>query len=134
MAFAAIGASTMARLIGAGVSWLPAVLIGGLVAMAMGAIVAIPTIRLSGIYLAIATFGFGIALQNLFYGTFLVFGGADRLYSPRPHLGPLHLDSDTGCYYVVLAGVLLCCIPRRSGTPEPARAPLAGHGGLSCRT
>jgi branched-subunit amino acid ABC-type transport system permease component len=110
MAFAAVGASTTARLMGAGLSWLPALLLGGLVAMAVGGIVAVPAIRLSGIYLAIATFGFGVALQNLFYGTFLVFGGAYRLHSPRPHLSVLHLDSDTGYYYVALAGAVLCCL------------------------
>jgi branched-subunit amino acid ABC-type transport system permease component len=110
MAFAAIGASTTARLIGAGVPWLPALVFGGVVAMAVGALVAVPAIRLSGIYLAIATFGFGVILQNLFYGTFVVFGGAYRLHSPRPHLGLLHLETDTGYYYVVLIGAVLCCL------------------------
>jgi branched-subunit amino acid ABC-type transport system permease component len=110
MAFAAVGASTTARLIGAGLPWLPGLLLGGVVAMAVGALVAVPAIRLSGIYLAIATFGFGVVLQNLFYGTFLVFGGAYRLHSPRPHLGLLHLDTDAGYYYVVLAGSVLCCL------------------------
>ena len=44
--------------------WLPAVLIAGLVAMPVGAIVAIPAIRLSGLFLALATLGFGIMVRT----------------------------------------------------------------------
>lgn len=62
-AFLAIGTTTMAHLNSAGVPWLPALVLAGLAAVPVGALVAIPAIRLSGIYLALATLGFGIFMQ-----------------------------------------------------------------------
>ena len=41
----------------------------GLGLVPVGALVAIPAIRLSGLFLALATFGFGILAQNLLFGT-----------------------------------------------------------------
>jgi branched-subunit amino acid ABC-type transport system permease component len=108
IAFAAVGASTAARAVGAGFPWPLAVLIGGLVAIPIGALLAIPAIRLSGIYLAIATFGFGLVIQRLFYSSMFMFGGTFAIRSPRPHLGGLHTDTDVGYYHVVLAVTVAC--------------------------
>jgi hypothetical protein len=61
VAFTAIGAAAFSHLtVGSGVPWLLALLLAGLIAVPIGAILAIPSIRLSGLYLALATFGFGI--------------------------------------------------------------------------
>ena len=109
IAFAAVGAATAARAAGAGFPWPLAVLIGGLVAVPIGALLAIPAIRLSGVYLAIATFGFGLVMQRLFYPSILMFGGTFAVRSPRPHLGGLHTDTDVGYYHVVLAATVACC-------------------------
>ena len=108
MAFAAVGATTAARAVDAGVPFLLAVILGGLVAVPIGALLAVPAIRLSGVYLAIATFGFGLLVQRLFYPSFLMFGGDYFLSSARPKLGGLRVDTDTGYYYVVLAGAVAC--------------------------
>ena len=67
LGFAALGAATTGHMLNNGVPWLLAILIGGLVTIPAGAIVSIPAIRLSGIYVAIATFGFGILLQQILY-------------------------------------------------------------------
>src|SRR5207253_9485874 len=109
IAFAAVGASTAARAVSVGVPWPLAVLLGGLVAIPIGALLAIPAIRLSGIYLAIATFGFGLVIQRLFYSSFLMFGGTFAIRAPRPHLDALHTNSDIGYYHVVLAVTIACC-------------------------
>ncbi|HYT39763.1 MAG TPA: ABC transporter permease [Acidimicrobiia bacterium] len=109
IAFAAVGASTAARAVGAGFPWPLALLVGGLVAVPIGALLAIPAIRLSGVYLAIATFGFGLVMQRLFYASALLFGGSFALRSPRPKLGWLHTNTDVGYYYVVL-GVVVACL------------------------
>jgi branched-subunit amino acid ABC-type transport system permease component len=109
IAFAAVGAATAARAAGAGFPWPLAVLIGGLVAVPIVALLAIPAIRLSGVYLAIATFGFGLVMQRLFYASILMFGGTFAIRSPRPHLGGLHTDTDVGYYHVVLAVTVACC-------------------------
>jgi ABC-type branched-subunit amino acid transport system ATPase component/branched-subunit amino acid ABC-type transport system permease component len=99
--FAAIGAAAFSKLQQAGVPWLPALAVAGLVAVPIGAVLAIPAIRRSGLYLALATFGFGILVENLFYNTNLMFGslGTGSNIS-RP--GIPALSGSTGYYYVVL--------------------------------
>jgi ABC-type branched-subunit amino acid transport system permease subunit len=72
--------------------------------------VAIPAIRLSGVYLAIATFGFGLVVQRIFYSSFLMFGGTFAVRAPRPRLDALHTHTDVGYYHVVLAITVACCV------------------------
>jgi ABC-type branched-subunit amino acid transport system ATPase component/ABC-type branched-subunit amino acid transport system permease subunit len=112
MGFAAIGAVAFSRLaLQAGVPWLPALLISGLVAVPIGALLAIPAIRLSGLYLALATFGFGLVLSDMFYQSSLMFTvTATGIAVPMPHLSWLHVDTPTGFYYVVLVATVLSAI------------------------
>ncbi len=96
LGFAAIGATVSGKLMTLGffgwipligdktASWPVAVLIGGLVAVPFGAVVAIPAIRLAGIYVAIATFGFGILLQQAFYLAPVMFDNGALVQHPRP--------------------------------------------------
>jgi ABC-type branched-subunit amino acid transport system permease subunit len=105
-AFAAVGASSFSHFAhGAGIPWLPALLLAGLVAVPVGALVAIPAIRLSGLYLALATFGFGVLLQQLVYRTRFMFGRSGPLSVPRPSAA----DGDIAFYYVVLVVAVLAC-------------------------
>jgi ABC-type branched-subunit amino acid transport system ATPase component/branched-subunit amino acid ABC-type transport system permease component len=109
-AFAAIGASTMAHFTSAGLPWLVALLLAALVAVPIGAFIAIPAIRLSGVFLALATLGFGILLEQMIYTQGWMFGpSSNGLPTPRPSLniGAVHLASDTGMYFVVLAFVVV---------------------------
>lgn len=100
--FAALGATTFAHLTtGAGVPWLLALLLAGLAVVPLGIAVAGPAIRLSGVYLALATFGLAILLERMVYPSSLMFGSAGTLNAPRP--GVLGLDDDTRFYYLVLA-------------------------------
>jgi branched-subunit amino acid ABC-type transport system permease component len=108
MAFAAVGATAAARAVGAGIPFPLAVLLGGLVAIPIGALLAIPAIRLSGVYLAIATFGFGLLVQRLFFPSFLMFGKDNYVVAPRPKLGGLAVGTDTGYYFVVLVATVAC--------------------------
>ncbi len=104
VSFAAIGAVAFSQLAGdAGVPWLPALLLAGLVAVPVGALLAIPAIRLTGLYLALATFGFGLLLQFMFYTQDFMFGdsGAGR-DEPRPASLGIGLDTDAGYYRLVL--------------------------------
>ncbi len=99
-AFAAVGASTFAHLShGVGLPWLLAVLIAGLVTVPIGVVLAVPAIRLSGVYLAVATFGFGILVAQTGYFTFLMFGSGGTLAASRPS----GFESDRNYYYLVLA-------------------------------
>jgi branched-subunit amino acid ABC-type transport system permease component len=107
LAFVALGATSMGHLSGHGVPWLPAVLLAGLITVPVGACIAIPAIRLSGIYLALLTVGFGIFMQQFAFQTEFMFGTATQVRSHRPHLGFLDGRSDTGYYYVALTAALL---------------------------
>jgi ABC-type branched-subunit amino acid transport system permease subunit len=101
-ALAAVGASTFSHLThGLGLPWLVALLLAGIATVPVGAIVAIPAIRLSGLYLALATFGFGVLLERMVYGMAIMFGAVGRRPAPRP--GIWGLNTDTGYYYVALA-------------------------------
>ncbi len=101
-AFLAVGTTTMAHLVSAGVPWLPALLLAGLSVVPVGALVAIPAIRLSGIYLALATLGFGIFMQNVIYPSALMFSIDLSVRVPRPSLGPFDGNDGRTLYYVML--------------------------------
>jgi branched-subunit amino acid ABC-type transport system permease component len=110
VAFAAIGASTFGHAIAAGLPWLAALAVAVGVAIAAGALAAIPSFRLSGVYLAVATFGFGLLLQNLIYPTFLMFGQSDFVTIPRPQILGINAQSDRAYYFVVLVIAALCAL------------------------
>jgi branched-subunit amino acid ABC-type transport system permease component len=100
MAFAAVGATTFARALGAGWPWPVALVAAGLVAVPIGVLVALPAIRLSGVYLAVGTLAFGMLMQELVFGSFLMFGGAGTvLRAPRP----AGFATARAYYFVVLA-------------------------------
>jgi len=108
LAFAAVGAATYGNLVtDHGVPWLFALLLAGLVTIPVGLIIAIPAIRLSGVFLALATLGFGIMLEHMFYTQDLLFGPlADGIKSPRPGFA----TSDHDYYLLVLAVAVVCSI------------------------
>lgn len=111
MAFAAIGATTLAHLrTEHGVPWVPAVLLAGLAAVPAGALVAIPAIRLSGLYLALATFGFGVLMQNVVFGLDFMFGASGTAIVTRPSFAGFDGNDDTTYYYMALAFAALSCV------------------------
>jgi len=112
-AFAAVGAAAFCHFAssgGLGLPWLVALLLAGAVAIPIGAFIAIPAIRLAGLFLALATFGFGVLVERMGFATALMFGAVGSRQAPRPGdvLG-LTLHTDTGFYYVCLAVALAAC-------------------------
>ena len=108
-AFLAVGATTFSHLtVGAGFPWLVALAGAGLVALPVGVVLALPAIRLSGIYLALATFGFGLLVQGVAYNSGFMFGRQASLSAPRPQIGFVDGTNDTTFYYIVLAIVAAC--------------------------
>lgn len=124
-AFAGVGAASFSHLaapvvgggefgglgedLGGGVPWLVALLAAGLITGAVGALLALPAMRLSGVYLALATFGFSQLMDNVVFQSWLMFGGSGGslagLRAPRPDFGPIDPSNSTSWYYVVLAVV-----------------------------
>jgi ABC-type branched-subunit amino acid transport system permease subunit len=107
-AFAAIGAVAFSQLtVGAGIPWFAALILAGLIVVPVGAFVAIPAIRLRGIFLALATFGFGIFVEQMLYPLSWMFTTLSSGRAvPRPSFG----SSDTGFYYIVLLIVVLTAL------------------------
>lgn len=104
LAFAAVGGAASARLAAdAGWPWFLAVVVGSLIAVPVGAILAIPAIRRSGVYLALATFGFGVLLERLVFSTSLMFGSATSIPAPRPSIA----RGDHAYFYLSLAFLAL---------------------------
>ncbi|MGH7748158.1 MAG: ABC transporter permease subunit, partial [Candidatus Dormibacteria bacterium] len=109
-AFAAFGATTFSHLTSMGVPWLPALAIAGVATVPLGALVAIPAIRLSGIYLALATFGFGLVVQGMLYTTSLMFGENGFRAAPRPTFWFVDGSNDRTFFFLVCAIVAVCML------------------------
>lgn len=108
-AFAAVGAVTFSHFAhGLGLPWLVSLILAGLATVPIGAMVAIPAIRLSGLYLALATFGFGLLMERMIFSQEIMFGKQSYVQAPRPgDLFGLSLSSDKAFYYVEVAVVLV---------------------------
>lgn len=101
IAFAAIGAVSFARLLDHGVPWLLALALAGIVVVPFAAFIAIPAIRLSGLFLGLATLGFGIFIAQYAYPKNYMFGGVTQVTIARPQLWGL--DGSTRFYYLLVA-------------------------------
>jgi branched-chain amino acid transport system permease protein len=106
LSFAGIGAVVMARADGgSGSLW--ALLAAVAVPAAAGALVALPALRLRGLYLALATLAFAYAMEGAFFGNASVMTNSLSLRVPRPALG-LSLANDRGYLVVVAAAFAVC--------------------------
>jgi branched-chain amino acid transport system permease protein len=86
-----------------GVPFILAIFIGGAIAGVFGALVALPALRVTGHYLAIATLAFAILVQQVLFEWESVTGGRQGLAVPRPSLFGYELESDFHYYYLLLA-------------------------------
>jgi len=108
VAFAAIGATTMGHLTaGFRLPWGVALLLAGLAAVPVGAFIAIPAIRLPGVFLALATFGFGVTMQQMGYPLWLMFGSSSLGQAVNR---PSFAQGDIAYYYLVFAFAVLASL------------------------
>jgi branched-chain amino acid transport system permease protein len=106
--FWALGAYASAlSVVKLGFPFLLGVALGGIVAALFGALVALPALRVQGHYLAIATLGFALFIQQVLFEWEWLTGGRQGLFVPRPALFGVELQSDFSYYYVLLAMFLL---------------------------
>jgi branched-subunit amino acid ABC-type transport system permease component len=112
--FAAAGAAAFGHLLSWGLPWPVALMLAGIGTVPVGLLIAVPAIRLSGLYLGLATLGFGIFLAQFFYTKSYFFGVGQQLATPRP----AGFTSDVRYYYVLLAlalaGALIVVVVERS--------------------
>lgn len=102
--FVGVGAFTAGHLGGAhGGGFLVAALLGALVAIPLGVVVGVPSLRLSGLFLALATMAFALLLDNLVFIRRSISGGYTGLSVARPRLLGLGFGSDRSFYYLAAA-------------------------------
>ncbi|HET6795310.1 MAG TPA: ABC transporter permease [Acidimicrobiales bacterium] len=117
--FVGIGAVVAGHLAGAhGELFFPAMVLGGLAAVPAGVLVGLPSLRLAGLFLALATLAFALLMDTLVFARQDVSGGYTGMTVPRPALGGLHFYTVRSFYYVCLAVLVLyglACLFIRSG-------------------
>lgn len=109
-AFMAIGAFTNLALMLRGWNFFPALLASALVSGAIGAIIARPILRMSGIYLAIATLALSIIIEDVAIMAEPITGGVSGLFAPTIELFGLQANryaNPTTFYYLCLVVLVL---------------------------
>lgn len=107
-AFFAIGAYATALLTQkAGFPFWLALPAAGVLTMSVGALIALPALRLKNLYLAIATLGFAIVTQKLIFEWRGLTGGGGGLEVPPPRLGAWALTRGDHMYYLIIAVLAL---------------------------
>ncbi len=91
-AFLAIGAYTDVALMNIGVPFLVSFPIAGLAAGLFGALIAIPAVRMSGIYLAIATLAVFVIVEELVILLEPITGGVGGLFAPSIEIAGISFD------------------------------------------
>jgi branched-chain amino acid transport system permease protein len=118
--FAGIGGFASAQLSSnAGMSVILTIIIGGVIAAAIGALLAIPALRLGGIFLTLATYAFALFFDNVVVSLSWISGGLFPVVAPRPQMGSIDFASDRSflalCLVIlVIVGVIV--IQVRNGT------------------
>ena len=102
-AFLLIGAYVEAHALRAGIPFPVSLALAGLAAGAIGILLGLPALRLSGLYLAIATLAFSAIVEHLFAHWKFLSAGEAFLSVPNPAIGGVRLGSGIGYYYVALA-------------------------------
>jgi branched-chain amino acid transport system permease protein len=103
LTLAGLGALT-AHWVGGGnsvLSWLAAMGVCG----AAGALLCLPTLRLRGLYLALATLAFAVLMDNAFFTSASIMGSAGAIPVGRPRLFGFGLASDRS--FIVVLGLIL---------------------------
>jgi ABC-type branched-subunit amino acid transport system ATPase component/ABC-type branched-subunit amino acid transport system permease subunit len=106
-AFVGLGAFMVPRLIGQGISFVPAVLLASATGAVAAVLVGLPALRVRGVQLAVVTLGFAVASSNWLFQSQLLTGGQTLLFVTPPKIGGLDLSDPRTYYFVCLICLLL---------------------------
>ncbi len=111
-AFMSVGAYTAANLANRlGSPWPVNLLAGGLMAALVGAVVGIPSLRIKGLYLAIATLAGQLIIEwTINHVTFISGGVQASIEVARPQFGSIVLDTQRDMYYFLLFFVAIAIV------------------------
>jgi branched-chain amino acid transport system permease protein len=122
-AFLGVGAYASAKLTMAGVPFIPALIGGGLVTALVGMVFGIPSLRLKGIYLAIATLAAQLILEYVFLHWRWATGGGSGMMVHSPEMFGYAFDSDVKMFYLTLAiAVVVVLAVSNIARTRPGRA------------
>jgi branched-chain amino acid transport system permease protein len=105
-AFLGIGAYTNAVLLARGVPFVITLPLSGFLAAIAGVVIGVPTLRMTGLYLAIATLAFGSIVGTIFQKWTSVTGGFDGFAVQTPVIFGFPIEGANGVYYMSLAVLL----------------------------
>lgn len=109
-AFLAIGAYVHAILMSHGLPFPLSLLLASLFSALIGAIVGLPAMRMTGIYLAIATLAFAFIVEHGVAHMDSLTGGFRGMPVPRPQVFGLDLAAPVPFYFVCLATLIVCIV------------------------
>jgi len=102
-AFVGVGAYAAAWFARHGVPFVPALLGGGAISAMVGMFFGIPSLRLKGIYLAIATLAAQLILEYVFLHWDAVTGGLNGVAVSSPEIFGFSFDTDGSMFYLTFA-------------------------------
>lgn len=104
MSFAGVGAFTVGHLAGAhGAHFVPALLAGMAIAVPVALVLGYASLRLSGLFLALATMAFALLMDNLVFNRPGLTGGLTGMLVARPTVAGLRLASPASLYELAVA-------------------------------
>ena len=106
-AFLAVGAYCHAYLMNHGVPLPVALMSATFLSATLGALVGIPALRMTGIYLAVATLAFAVIVEQILVHWVSVTGGFRGMSVPAAEVGGLSLANPRAFYYLCLSLLLL---------------------------
>jgi branched-chain amino acid transport system permease protein len=109
-AFLGAGAYTQGVLTNMGVPFPLALAAAAALSAAVGVLVALPALRVKGIYLGIATLAFGFIVEEVFARWESVTGGNSGLHVQSPKLLGWDIGSSEGFYIVCLVIAVICTL------------------------
>ncbi|MCD4785295.1 MAG: branched-chain amino acid ABC transporter permease [Candidatus Eremiobacteraeota bacterium] len=120
-AFMGIGAYTSALLaLKAGIPFWASILLSVLVSVLIGFVVGLPSLRLRGDFLGIATFGFGIIAYSIFNNLTSITGGPMGMPGiPQPEILGFSFDSPTKYLILTLSFLLITILILRAAIYSP---------------
>jgi branched-chain amino acid transport system permease protein len=118
-AFFGIGAYTSAILTSKGVPFLLALPTAGLLAGFIGIFIGLPALRLSGLYLAIATMGFGFIVDEVLVRWESLTNGNMGMMVDPVSIGPLTFETEVQFYYLTLVVLVLTILAAKNILRSP---------------
>ena len=106
-AFLGVGAYTHAFLLTHGIPFYFSIVIAIVVSFTVGAVIGFPILRLTGMYLAIATLALGFIAEHVFIRWNFFTGGNRGMEVPTPELGNFSFYDSSTFYYVCLASLII---------------------------